>query len=81
LCLEAHDRVRPLELVAEFHNSPYTFLYESDLPATLFAKLRASLPERIVVPAAAVETCKPDAVDPFAYLCDLLEKLPTWTPA
>ena len=25
-----------------------------------------------------IETCKLNGVEPFAYLCDVLEKLPTW---
>jgi transposase len=25
-----------------------------------------------------IETCKLNGVDPFAYLCEVLEKLPTW---
>ena len=39
-----------LELINQFQNSPYTFLYESDLQATLFAMLRQALPEKVVVP-------------------------------
>ena len=38
------------ELIDEFQKSPYSFLYESDLQATLFAKLRTYLPEKVVVP-------------------------------
>ncbi|MEB8533344.1 transposase domain-containing protein, partial [Acidithiobacillus ferriphilus] len=25
-----------------------------------------------------IETCKLNGIEPFAYLCDMLEKLPTW---
>ena len=25
-----------------------------------------------------IETCKLNGIEPFAYLCDVLEKLPTW---
>ncbi len=25
-----------------------------------------------------IETCKLNGIEPFAYLCDILEKLPTW---
>lgn len=32
------------ELIVEFQRSPYLFLYEEDLQATLFGKLRARLP-------------------------------------
>lgn len=39
-----------LELIKEFQVAPYTFLYESDLQATLFAKLRTALPEPILIP-------------------------------
>jgi hypothetical protein len=40
------------ELIDDFQIAPYTFLYESDLQATLFAKLRAALPELVLIPGA-----------------------------
>ena len=34
--------------------------------------------ERAAAIYTLVETCKLNNVEPFAYLCDVLEKLPTW---
>lgn len=34
--------------------------------------------ERAAAIYTLIETCKLNDVDPFAYLCDVLDKLPTW---
>ena len=38
------------ELMGKFCNEPYSFLYESDLQATLFAELRSRLTGRVEIP-------------------------------
>ena len=34
--------------------------------------------ERAAAFYTVIETCKLNNVEPFAYLCDVLDKLPTW---
>ncbi len=42
-----------VELIKQFQNSPYNFLYESDLQAILFTRLRSQIPDIFSIPRSS----------------------------